>query len=764
MPKVSPIQNNFNSGEFSPLMAGRTDFDGYRSALKVCKNHIPLVQGGVTRRPGTYFCDEVKDSTRATRLVAFEFSTTQAYIIEFGHGYIRFKRNNGPVRETAQNITGITRANPGVLTYTGSDPANGDDFDVAGILGMTELNGRRVKVANVNAGANTFELHDLAGNNINTSSFTAYSSAGTIERVYTLAAPYTESDLFQLKFTQSADVLYIVHPSYVPRKLTRTAHTAWTLTTLNGLDGPYLNTNSTSTTLTPAATTGLGVALTASANVFAATDVGRVIRIKHASTWGYGYVASYISPTSVTIDIFSGFGATTATAFWRLGVWSDTTGYPAAVTFFEDRLFFGGVPGSPQRIDGSCTGDYENFAPTATDGVVSNNNAVSATLNSNDVQVIRWMTDDEKGLFVGTTRAEWIVRAATTGEALSPTNISAKPSTKHGSANVAGLRAGKATLYVQRAGRKLRELAYVYEVDGFRSPDMTVLAEHITKGATAATSGIKEITYQQEPQSLVWAARNDGVLLGFTYERDQKVIGWHRHVLGGYSDAGHTAAPLVESVASIPAADAVRDEVWMIVKRYINGRTVRYVEYMTKIWEDGDAQEYGVYGDCALTYDGAATMAFGGCQHLAGETVGVLADGATHPDVTVSATGTITLSRSASVVQVGYPYNSDGQMLRIEAGAADGTAQGKTQRTHRAAFRLLDSLGLQVGADFDSLERISFRTSGDTTGEAVPLFTGDKATSWEGDYTTQNEACWRWDQLLPGTILAIMPQLHTQDR
>jgi hypothetical protein len=233
---------------------------------------------------------------------------------------------------------------------------------------------------------------------------------------------------------------------------------------------------------------------------------------------------------------------------WRLGLYNDTDGWPAVATFFEDRLILGGSPSAPQRIDGSKTGEYTSsfvsFAPTVPeDGVVAASNAISATLNSNDVQVIRWMVDDEKGLLVGTTRAEWIVRAATTGEALSPTNISAKASTKYGSSNVAALRAGKAALYVQRAGRKVRELAYVYELDGFRSPDMTVLAEHVTKASTAATSGIKEMTFQQEPQSLVWAVRNDGTLLGFTYERDQKVLGWHRHQLGGYSDAGHTVAP-----------------------------------------------------------------------------------------------------------------------------------------------------------------------------------------------------------------------------
>jgi hypothetical protein len=771
VPKVSPLQSNFNAGEFSPLLYGRVDFDAYKNALAIALNSIPLVQGGITRRPGTYFAAEVKDSTRATRTVRFEFSTTQAYIIEFGNLYVRFYRNSGPVTEIALVITGITQANPAVLTYTGSDPANGDDFDLAAIVGMTELNGRRVRVANVNAGANTFELTDMAGVNINSTAFTAYTSGGTASRVYTITTPYVEANLFQLKFTQSADVLYITHPSYAPRKLTRTAHTSWTLTVITFLDGPYLPTNSTLTTLTPSATGGNGITITASAAVFTlVTDVGRMVRIKHSSTWGYARITAVASTTSVTADVWSSFGATTASVSWRLGSWSDTTGYPSCSTFFDDRLVFGGATATPQRLDLSKTADYENFAPTATDSTVAADNAISITLNSTDVQVIRWMTDDEKGLMVGTTSAEWIVRPSTQVEALSPTNVSAKSSVYHGSANVAPVKAGKATLYVQRAGRKLRELAYVYEVDGFRSPDMTVLAEHITKGATPALSGIKELAYQQEPQSIVWAVRNDGVLLGFTYERDQKVLGWHRHTLGGYSNAGHTVGALVESAAVIPAADGSRDEVWMVVKRYINGRTVRYVEYMKKIWERNDAQEDGFFVDNGITYDGVAAASVTGAHHLAGETVQVLADGATHVDVVVSANGVVALTRSAAVVQIGYGYNSDGQMLRVNAGAADGTAQGKTQRSHRVVFRLHDSLGLKVGANFNSsgpgaLTRLPFRQSSDLTATMVPLFSGDKDDfTWEGDYSTENYVCWRWDQPLPGTILAVMPQMHTQDR
>lgn len=769
MAKVSPIQSVFNTGEITPLLYGRVDYDNYKKALKTSVNGIALVQGPWTRRPGTYFVAEAKDSSKATRVVQFEFSTTQAYIIEFGDEYMRFYRNNGPVLETAQNITGITQADPAVVTYDGSDNyANGDDIEIAGIVGMTELNGRRFRVANVNTGANTFELQDLQGNDIDSTGYTAWSSGGTVARVYTVTTPWVEADLFQLKFTQSADVLYVAHPDYAPRKVTRTAHTSWTVSTIAFLDGPYLPTNSTSTTMTLGATSG-NTTLTASATTgvnggsgFRAGDVGRIVRWKDAAgNWTWLEITGFTSTTVVDVT-FKGpnASATTATVNWRLGLWNSVDGYPGAVTFFEDRLTWGGAPGAPSRVDFSKSSDYENMAPTAaTAGTVADDNAIAVTLNSKNVQVIRWLEDDEKGLFVGTVSGEWIIRPSNQNEALSPTNVNAKQSTTHGSKNVQAVRAGKATLYVQRAGRKLRELAYVYEVDGFRSPDMTVLAEHITYGG-----GLVELAYQQEPQSIVWAPRADGVLLSFTYERDQAVLGWARHKLGGWSDSSGSTHAKVESCAVIPAADGTRDELWLVVNRYIDGGTKRYIEYMTKMWEQGDDQEDAFFCDCGLTYDGAATDSGSGAYHLRGQTVQVLADGAAHPDITISATGEWTLARDASVVQIGYKYNSDGETLRPEAGAADGTAQGKTQRTHRVGFRFYDSLGVKVGPSFDNLTQITFRTSADDANSAVPLFNGDKSQPWEGDYTSDNHICWRFDGLLPGTVEAVMPQLHTQDR
>lgn len=749
MPKASPIQSNFNSGEFSPLAYGRVDYKKYPSGMKTCLNLIPLVQGPVQGRSGTKFVAEVKDSSKKTRVVRFEFSTTQAYVIEFGNQYCRFYKDNAIITLTAQGVTGITNANPAVLTYSGADTyANGDRVIAASAVGMTQVNNREFTVANVNAGANTFELQG-----VDSSAYGTYTSGGTVAEIYEIATPYLEADLFQLKFTQSADTLYIAHPSYAPRKLTRSAHTSWTLSTITFLDGPYLATNTSATTITPSAASGTGITLTASASLFASTDVDRLVRIKHGSTWGYAKITAYTSDTQVTADVKSTFGGTTASADWRLGVWSTTTGFPGAVAFFEDRLFWAGATSYPQRLDGSKSGDYENMAPTDTAGTIANDNAVSFTLNASDVNVIRWLADDEKGLLAGTVGGEWLVRPSAQSEALSPTNISAKRSTTYGSANVQPVRAGRATLFVQRLARKLRELAYVFEVDGFRAPDLTVLSEHVTLG------GITEIAYQQEPQSIVWAVRADGILLGLTYEREQEVVGWHRHQIGGTFGSG---AAVVESVAVIPSADGTRHELWMIVKRTINGGTKRYVEYMTKLYADGDAQADAFFVDSGLTYSGASTTTVTGAFHLEGQTVAILADGAAHPTKTVSG-GAVTLDRSATKIHVGLAYNMDGAMLRLESGAADGTAQGKTKRIHRVVFRLHNTLGLKIGPDFDNLTPVIFRSASDDTNAAVPLFSGDKIELWDGDYDRDGYICWRQDQPLPVTVQAVMPQLHTQD-
>ena len=207
------------------------------------------------------------------------------------------------------------------------------------------------------------------------------------------------------------------------------------------------------------------------------------------------------------------------------------------------------------------------------------------------------------------------------------------------------------------------------------------------------------------------------------------------------------------------------DLVWLVVKRTINGSAQRHVEYMTKFWETGDAIETAAYLDSSAQYSGSPATTVSGLTWLEGATVSVLADGAVHPDCTV-ASGAITLSWSASVVQVGLGYNSDGKTMRIEAGGAEGVAQGKFKRIHRVIFRFTESLGLQLYSDIDGTWQYvdqSFRTSADAMDEPVALFSGDKRWSWEGTWDTDGYIAWRQNQPLPSNILAVIAQMETQD-
>lgn len=766
MGRASNIQHAFNAGELSSLMLGRQDIAKYASGLFVCLNGLPLVQGGWTRRPGTAFLQQTKFHDKLSRLIPFQYSVDQTYVLEFGHQYIRFFTLHGLLTQTAQNITAITKANPAVVTYSGADTyANGDRVYISGVVGMTQVNNREFAVANVNAGANTFELQDSGGTNVNSTAYDTYTSGGTAAEIFEVTTTFAQTDLAEIRFVQSADVLYLLHPDFPPKQLVRTSALVWTLSDITFTDGPYGETNTTATTLTPgSAGVGTGVTLTASAITginngqgFLSTDVGRFIRIREGTTWGYVLITGYTSTTVVTVSILATLTNTNAKTTWRMGLWSTTTGFPSCGAFYEDRLFLAGSALALQRLDGSKSSSYTNFSPSANDGTIAADNAVAFTLNSDDVNAIRWMAPNEKALLVGTSRGEWLVRASSLSEAVTPTNINGKPASRHGSAEVAPVNAGKATLFVQRANRKVRELAYVFEVDGFKAPDMSVLAEHITRPS------VDEIVYQEQPQAIVWGVRGDGVLLGLTYERDQEVVGWHRHELGGFSDSGETAVPVVESVAVVTDPSATRDELYVIVQRYINGQSRRYVEYMSKLWEVEDDQEDAFYVDCGWTVvNTPASASVTGLFHLEGQEVGIYVDGTKHPSQTVT-NGKITLDRAGTIVTLGYYYNSDGQTLPLDGGSQDGSSQGKIKKISRIGFWLVDTLGLKFGPDSDTLTELIVRQWGDSFGEATPLFTGVVRERFEGDFDKLGQVYWRADGPFPAVVLAVMPQFEVAD-
>jgi len=227
---VTLVQPSFAAGEISPALYGRIDVSKYAVAMRTARNALVYATGGLSNRPGTQYVGPVKSHTDTVRLIPFEASSDDTYILEFGNLYMRPIRNGGHILETAKTITGATQANPVVITSNSHGFENGDEVRITEVVGMTQLNQNRYVVANKTT--NTFELTDqITGANIDGSAFTAYGSAGKAERVFTVTTPWNAASLAQLKFAQSGDVLTLAHPMYDPRELSRTAHTTWTLTT-----------------------------------------------------------------------------------------------------------------------------------------------------------------------------------------------------------------------------------------------------------------------------------------------------------------------------------------------------------------------------------------------------------------------------------------------------------------------------------------------------------------------------------------------------
>jgi len=853
MARVAVELTNFTGGELSPRLDGRTDLAKYTSGCSTLENLVVYPHGSAARRPGSTFLAEVANSANKTRLIPFEFSTTQTYMLEFSNLKMRVYKDSGAVLEGDKTITAITKANPAVVTANSHGYSNGDEVVITAVGGMTEVNGKRFLVADKTT--NTFELQDKDGVDINSSSFTTYTSGGVSNKVFELATPYTTAQLFDIKFAQSADVMYITHPEHEVEKLSRTGHTAWTLTDVDFTNGPFMDANITTTTLNPAShTVGTGVAVVASAvtginsgSGFLATDIGRLIYFRD----GYMKVTARADTTNITVEIIKDLGSATASEDWRLGAFSDTTGHPSCVTFFEQRLVFAGTTDQPQTIFFSKSGDYENMDANI-GGTIADDDAIIYTIASNQVNAIRFMTAT-RTLIIGTAGGEFTVSGGGTDSAVTPTNILIKKQSNHGAANVDAIAVGNATLFLQRAKRKIRELAYNFDVDGYTAPDMTILAEHISEG------GLTQIAYQQEPNQIIYGVRGDGELVGLTYQREQQVTAWHRHIFGGrfgiatitvsdyanittgtkltltksdgttinfrsttgtagtnefktqtnndttatnlkntinahanftatvnsavvtITETSHEATgyliiksfdstrltatseskAVVESVAVIPTDDT-EYQVYIIVKRTVNGVTRRFVEILNVFdFDEKDNTSFN-FLDSALSYSGSSVTTISGLDHLEGQVVSILTDGATHPNKTVSS-GSVILDRSAKSVKIGLAYTSLLKTMRLNAGSQNGTSQGKTKRIYDITVRMFETIGVEVGPDLTNLERMPFRNSADLMDEGIPPFTGDKEVEFRGNYETDGFIFVRQTQPLPFTILSLYPRLTTND-
>lgn len=761
---MKTLLRSFAGGEITPELAARLDTTKWQTGLAKCLNFEIRPHGPAVNRAGTSYVLDTKDSSKKSVLLPFIYSTTQAYVLEFGDQYMRIHAAGATVLETGLTITGITRASVGVLTYTGTDPSNGDTMYLSGITGMTELNGRFVTVANVDGALNTFELKDLNGTNINTTAFTAWSAGGTAARVYTLATPYLEADLPALEFTQSSDVLTITHVGYKTRELARVGATNWTLTAVLSAPSQAAPTGVTVTPNAAGGTTytyvvtainadGLEESLESTAGTNAACQALTVGGAFNTVTWTnasgalryniykkvnglYGYIGQSGDGTIGFVDnnITPDVGQTPPETDDPIdGTAADgTDNHPGAVAHHQGRRWFAGTRNKPQNIFATRSGTESNFTysfPTRDD------DAISARLTSRQNNTIRHLIalDDMIALNSG---AVWKIDAGGNAGPITPSNIDYRVQGVVGAAVVRPVLTSNAILYSADRGAHINEIKFSWQAQGYPQTDISIMAAHLFDGYT-----ITSMTFTSAPFPTLWCVRSDGILLGATYVPEHEIVAWHQHDTDG----------LFESVCAIPENGV--DMLYCIVKRTIGATTKRFVERKESRAFATLADSFVV--DCGLQYSGTPATSIGGLYHLVGETVAILADGAVQPQQVVAADGTVTLDHSASKVSVGLPITADLETLPLQA-EVEAFGQGTNKNINKLYVSIYQSGSLFVGPSFTKLTETKWRTN-EPYGSPPSLRTGTVPVTIKPQWDNDAAVCIRVTDPLPLTVRGLIP-------
>lgn len=767
------IQPSFSAGEVAPATYARVDLARYYTALKTCRNFVVLPEGGAQNRSGTRFITEVKNSNARTRLIPFQFSTEQTYILEFGNLYIRFISMGGQV-------------------VSGGVP-------------------------------------------------------------YEIVSPYTTAQLQALKFTQSADVMTIVHPDHPPRELSRLAPTNWTLTAITFEPGIAAPTGLAATPRTGGSgdTTKYQYKVTAVSSISEgsveswASNTATVNSFddKPGATLAWTAVAGadhYNVYKNKSSGVFGFIGQSAGTTFNDINITPETDntvpiGYnpfadgnnPSVVGYYQQRMAFAASVANPQTVWLSRTGDFHNFGYSDPN---KDDDGIEFVIASRQVNQIRHLVSLRE-LLAMTSGAE-IAITGSSDSGITPANVSAVEQSYFGSSDVLPAIYANTALYVQARGGKLSTLAYNYVSDGFQPQDVSVMSSHLLRGFT-----IQDQAFALAPNGVLWMARNDGMLLGFTFLPDQQVFGWSWHDTDGQ----------VESVASVPEDD--EDALYMIFRRVVNGVQKRYIERMasrqlTKYGTGDFWFDRAFFVDCGLTYDGRrpgtavltggtdwkfpnpltlsvgtatfdagmvdrSVIMYGGgtatsigeiltvritayisptqvtvepqtvvpeslrgisatrwglaattisaLGHLEGKTVSMLGDGNVIPQKVVTG-GAVALDSPSLVVHIGLPITGDFETLDITL-QNNQSFLGNKKRINQVVVLCQESRGIFAGPDADHLDEFKQR-AGENYGEPIELLTGRAEMDIQCQWDSNGRLFIRQSDPLPLTILGVMPNVQ----
>jgi len=569
---------------------------------------------------------------------------------------------------------------------------------------------------------------------------------------YLATTPFASTDVEDLDFVQSIDVMWFAHPSYFPQRMERTSATSYTfanidieptLTAPTGLSVSSGGTGSeTYTYKVSPVTDGVEGFASTEASVASAEDLS-ISGAQNTITWTgsadeyniykerngiFGYIGFTSDSTFIDDNISPDLSVTPVTSAGLFGAAND---YPSHVTMFQQRLVFAGSNNQPETIWMSRTGDFENFTKSR---ILRDDDRIELDITGSQLNRVRDMTQMRE-LLVFTSSGEFTVTGPE-GVMLATNPIQ----TQQGYSGAAGVRSlivEDTILFVDRTGWSVRDLRYAFEADGYTGNDLTIFASHYFDQRT-----IRDWAFQKNPHSIIWTALDNGKLLAFTYKREHQVWAWTEMEIDGE----------VESLCAIP--EGTEDSLYMIVKRTINGTTKRYVERLhTREFATADD---AFFVDCGITYDGASTTTITGLDHLEGETVVALADGAVVEGLTVSS-GQVTLPEAASKVHVGLPYSAEIETLPPPVQLEDvGAARGRPMKASAVYIQLEDTRGVKMGPTGREMANLIYST--DDLATVSELFTGMQRLQLHPEWNRDGTIVVQQDNPLPVTVLGISPE------
>ncbi len=575
---------------------------------------------------------------------------------------------------------------------------------------------------------------------------------------YEVAVPYT-TDLDLIQISSYNDFVFIVHPDHPPATLQRNDHNDWTYSVVTFEDGPYLPLNDIDNDLTinsypptsGEASRTLTFDVTDNINDgagFTADDVGRHIRFAYDGRYWWSKIDSVTSTTVVDVTVYQaptgeledGWSATATlnTLTWQLGVMR-TGENPRAICWHEGRLLYGGFTTYPRGIAASYTDVPTRFSPADIDGTVVDDNGFFREIIRGNADPILWMRDKVR-VQIGTSSSIRTIGSKDADQVMTSRNFHAQIEESFGSAAVEPADVGVSTIFADRLGRSLNDLIYDGGAGRLRAPDMSVLAEHLFK------KGVRKFAWQQIPDKILWTANGDGKVIGTTFDRDEQITGFHEHDVSGD----------IEEVEIIPTT--TQDEVWMIVKRTIDGNEVRYVETLQPMFDSGVAgQKDAFFVDAGATYEGVSTNTVSGATWLANEEVDLYVDGSPLPSVTVSAAGLITLpnNREGEVISFGLHIDNECTTLPPPEELPNGTRMGRKTRIFAVKASVFETVGLKIGASGEDLEDFADRKTSTPMNQAIELLTDRREVHPEDAWENDAQVTFKIDTPTPGTVLGL---------